>query len=48
MAMDRAPLGDLPIGKYTVVNTVTQIVPDALVEWNVGTPERSAAGHVYG
>ena len=48
MAMDREPLGDLPMGKYTVLNTVTRIVPDALVEWNIGTLERGAFGHVWG
>ena len=48
MDMDREPLGDLPMGKYKVVNTVTRIVPDALIEWNVGTPEYGPAGHVYG
>jgi hypothetical protein len=46
--MDREPLGDLPMGKYRVRNTVTRIVPDTLVEWNVGTPEHGAFGHVYG
>ena len=48
MDMDREPLGDLPMGKYKVVNTVTRIVPDALIEWNVGTPEYGPVGHVYG
>jgi hypothetical protein len=46
--MDREPLGDLPMGKYKVLNTVTRIVPDALLEWNVGSRERGAYGHVYG
>ena len=48
IAMDREPLGDLPMGKYKVLNTVTRIVPDALLEWNVGSRERGAYGHVYG
>lgn len=48
MDMDREPLGDVPMGKYKVINTVTRIEPDALVEWNVGTPERGVFGHVYG
>ena len=48
MDMDREPLGDLPMGKYKVLNTVTRIVPDALLEWNVGSAERGAFGHVYG
>ena len=48
MRMDRAPLGDRPMGKYTSLNTVTRIVPDALLEWNVGSRERGPYGHVYG
>jgi hypothetical protein len=48
MDMDREPLGDLPMGKYKALNTVTRIVPDALLEWNVGSRERGAFGHVYG
>jgi hypothetical protein len=48
MNMDREPLGDVPMGKYTVLNTVTKIVPDQLFEWNVGSAERGALGHVYG
>jgi len=48
MEMDREPLGDLPMGKYKALNTVTRIVPDTLLEWNVGSKERGAFGHVYG
>jgi hypothetical protein len=48
MAMDREPLGDIPMGKYQVLNTVTRIVPDALLEWNVGTAEHGPFGHLYG
>jgi hypothetical protein len=48
MEMDREPLGDLPMGKYKALNTVTRIVPDTLLEWNVGSKERGAYGHVYG
>ena len=32
MDMDREPLGDVPMGKYQVLNTVTRIVPDELLE----------------
>jgi hypothetical protein len=46
--MDREPLGDLPIGKYQVLNTVTQLVPDRLVEWTVGNADRPSYGYVYG
>ncbi|MFI5046917.1 MAG: SRPBCC family protein [Acidimicrobiia bacterium] len=49
MDMDRAPLGDVPsMGKYKVRNTVTQIVPDRLFEWTIGTVDRPSVGHVYG
>ncbi len=49
MAMDRAPLGDIPdMGKYEVRNTVTQIIPDRLFEWGIGGVDRPPLGHVYG
>jgi uncharacterized protein YndB with AHSA1/START domain len=48
MDMDAAPLGSVTIGKYQVVNTVTKIVPDTLLEWSVGSRERGGFGHVYG
>jgi Polyketide cyclase / dehydrase and lipid transport len=48
MDMDREPLGDLPMGKYKVRNTVTSIVPDSALEWNVGGIDQPPFGHVYG
>ncbi len=48
MEMDREPLGDLPMGKYKAFNTVTRILPDALLEWSVGSKERPSYGHVFG
>jgi len=48
MDMDREPLGDVDMGKYKSLNTVTKIIPDALLEWNVGSAERGPYGHVYG
>jgi len=50
MDMDRTPLSDIPgLVKYKVRNTVTQFVPDRLLEWSVGTPERpNLYGHLYG
>lgn len=48
MDMDREPLGDVPMGRYKALNTVTRIVPDALLEWNVGAYDRGPYGHVYG
>jgi hypothetical protein len=49
MDMDRRPLGDIPdMAEYKVRNTVTQIVPDRLVEWTVGAADRPPVGHLYG
>src|SRR5205823_1715054 len=48
MNMDREPLGDIPLGKYQVRNTVTAFVPDELFEWNVGGVDQPPFGHVYG
>ena len=48
MDMDREALGDLPLGQYQVLNTVTRFEQDRLLEWNVGTAERGPLGHVYG
>ena len=46
--MDREALGDLPMGKYSVLNIVTRIEPNARLEWNVGSAEHGPFGHVYG
>ena len=47
--MDRAPLNDIPgLGKYKVRNTVTAIVADRLLEWNVAGIDKPPVGHVYG
>jgi hypothetical protein len=48
IAMDREPLGDLPIGKYQVRNTVTRIEPGRLVEWCVGNDDRASYGYLWG
>ena len=48
MHMDREPLGDLPMGKYEVRNTVTKFVPNTTFEWNVGGVDQPPFGHVYG
>ena len=48
MEMDREPLGDVDMGKYSSVNTVTRIEPDSLLEWSVGLPGHGPFGHVYG
>ena len=46
--MDREPLGDIPMGRYSTQNTVTRIEPGRLVEWAPGGVDRSPYGHVYG
>jgi hypothetical protein len=46
--MDREPLGDLPLGKYKVVNTVTSWIQDVEVAWTVVAPGKRSAGHVWG
>jgi hypothetical protein len=46
--MDREALGDFPLGKYQVLNTVTRYETDRVLEWNVGSVERGVIGHVYG
>jgi hypothetical protein len=49
MQMDREPLGDRPeMGRYTVRNTVVQLIPDRLVEWTVGRLGDPPRGHIYG
>lgn len=48
MNMDREALGDIPLGKYQVRNTVTAFERDALFEWNVGGVDQPPFGHVYG
>ncbi len=48
MDMDREPLGDLPLGRYQVLNTVTAFEDCAHLEWAVGGVGRTPIGHVYG
>lgn len=48
MNMDREPLGDLPMGKYTVRNTVVVFTPDEELAWQPGAVDRSPIGHTYG
>ncbi|MCW2524840.1 MAG: hypothetical protein JWO63_3175 [Frankiales bacterium] len=46
--MDREPLGDVPMGKYSVLNIVTDIEADVRIEWSVAVVDRPRFGHVYG
>lgn len=48
MNMDREPLGDLPLGKYTVINTVASIVPGVELAWTVVAPGQPFVGHLWG
>jgi hypothetical protein len=49
MDMDRRPLGDIPnMADYKVRCTVTQLIPDRLIEWTVRAVGKPPAGHVYG
>ena len=46
--MDREALGDMPLGKYTVTNTVTSYEPHKHFEWTVAGLDMPPIGHVYG
>ncbi|TQS43036.1 SRPBCC family protein [Cryptosporangium phraense] len=48
MNMDREPLGDLPMGKYTVKNTIVRFESDRELAWQPGAVDRSPIGHTYG
>ncbi len=48
MNMDREPLGDIPMGKYQVQNTVTRFEQDRLLEWTIGGVDQEPFGHLYG
>ena len=48
MNMDREPLGDVPLGQYQVVNSVTRFIQDEQLEWSVAWPGSPPFGHVYG
>jgi uncharacterized protein YndB with AHSA1/START domain len=49
MDMDRRPLGDIPtMAEYKVRCTVTQLIPDRLIEWTVRAVGKSPVWHVYG
>ena len=48
VAMDREPLGDLPLGRYSVENTITVFEPVSHIAWAPGAPGDGPLGHVYG
>lgn len=46
--MDREALGDIPLGEYTVTNTVLTFKPNEVFEWTVAGLGMPPIGHVYG
>ena len=48
MNMDREPLGDIPMGKYQVRNTVTTFEPNSELAWTIGGVDSDPLGHIYG
>ena len=46
--MDRESLGDLPMGRYDVIVTITRFVRDREIEWSVSDGVHRPIGHRYG
>jgi uncharacterized protein YndB with AHSA1/START domain len=46
--MDREALNDYPLGKYDIAVIITQLEPDALIEWTVARPGGDSIKHLYG
>ena len=46
--MDREALGDIPLGHYTVTNTVTAYDAERHFQWSVAGLGMEAVGHLYG
>jgi hypothetical protein len=46
--MDREALGDLPMGKYDVIVTLTAFEQDSFVTWEVSGEGFPSIGHYYG
>ena len=46
--MDREALGDLPMGKYDVIVTITGYERDRLITWEVSGENFPSIGHYYG
>ena len=46
--MDREALNDYPMGKYDVTVIITQLEPDALVEWTISGTIQPPLRHLYG
>ena len=46
--MDRESLGDLPMGKYDVIVTITAYEQDRFITWEVSGEGFPSIGHYYG
>ena len=46
--MDRESLGDLPMGKYDVIVTITGYEQDRFISWEVSGKDHPSIGHFYG
>src|SRR5829696_5713597 len=46
--MDREALGDLPMGKYDVIVTITAYEQDRFITWEVSGENFPSIGHYYG
>jgi hypothetical protein len=46
--MDREALGDLPMGKYDVIVTITGYEQDRYISWEVSGENFPSIGHFYG
>jgi len=46
--MDREALGDLPMGKYDVIVTITGYEQDRYISWEVSGENFPSIGHYYG
>jgi carbon monoxide dehydrogenase subunit G len=46
--MDREALNDYPLGKYDVTVIITQLEPDAWIEWTISGAIQPPIKHLYG
>jgi uncharacterized protein YndB with AHSA1/START domain len=46
--MDREALGDLPMGKYEVTVSITELEPDRAIEWMISGTVQPPIRHLYG
>lgn len=46
--MDRQALNDRPMGRYDVIVTIAEFIPDREIAWTIAGETRPSVGHVYG